>query len=955
MNKLANPASGTSAGLVDQQFRPRRLIALFAAVLLIVGSAPASAQPGSESVEAYFEDASSRMSREDYAGAMIQLRNALQIDSSHAPSMLALGRALLETGEPGEAALVLNDALLLGVNPINAVPLLIDAYIASGSHEELLRTLRADRTPGALRAEVYAGRAQAYLASGRTNEAGAMLSAAAKLDSQNYRRRLAEVTYHLQRGDLDAAADTSRALIQHSPYDTRSWSAHGSVLHARGNWADAASAYETALREEKDNSDTRVALIDLLLVTRQNERAAGHIDYMRENRPTEPRAAYYSALLAARMGDREKEREELATASALFAALKQERLRTNPQLLMLAALSNHASGSHELAAAYIESYLAVRPGDVGAMRLKASNSLALNDVSDAIRTLLPLHQRAPQDSATTSLLAAAYSQEGDHKRAAALLASMGGASGGAPLEEQLAFTQLNSGDYAAGIESLERLRERNPGQPALELQLAVAYLRGRRPDEALALLDALPAEALAPPLSGNLRALALLQRGDTEQAESIWRRILETQPDSLPALLNMARLKLQDNQLEEATGWLQRTLNAYPDSSRALIVAARLDLRLGKLDDALRNAERAHDLDPHSDDAAWQYIRALLASNAGQEARAVSAKFAATHPKSFPAAAIHGRTLQLLQAPDEAQLVYKQMARRAEASAEDLYRIALLQRSAGDAASAELSLGFALERNTGFRAARLELAAVQRELEKYAEAERSALQQASRTPEDAIAWLNVGEARLAQGQFTTAADSFRQAREAGEGVWSAVGIYRALDAAGQPKAAEAALRDALAPASNDPRLLAALSDLLLAQERWREADEILSQLLDGIPNSAAHLNNRAVARQQLGELGAAEADARAALDLNGSYGAAYDTLGWVLVESGRPEEALPLLREAAARLGNDHAVRFHLARALWDLERREEAAQELQQSLAGNVAFPGRETAEELLAQLQHQ
>ncbi len=57
-----------------------------------------------------------RYEKKDLDGAIIQLKNALQIDDSMLPVQMLLGKALLQNGEVAAAEVALLEALRLGVN-----------------------------------------------------------------------------------------------------------------------------------------------------------------------------------------------------------------------------------------------------------------------------------------------------------------------------------------------------------------------------------------------------------------------------------------------------------------------------------------------------------------------------------------------------------------------------------------------------------------------------------------------------------------------------------------------------------------------------------------------------------------------------------------------------------------------------------------------------------------------
>ncbi|GAB5415443.1 MAG: hypothetical protein Cons2KO_30460 [Congregibacter sp.] len=942
-----------------RKLQNRRHFALFTALMLsmlsVLWDAESVAQSSFETADGYYENANFLITEGDRAGAVIQLRNALRIEPNHAPSMLSLGEVLLADGEPAEAVLALNDALLLGADPFQVVPTLVDAYLSASLFSELLRDLEPSNAPKSLRGEVFAAHAQALLAQGRTAAAGREIARAKSEDPSLYRLGLAEVSYLLQRRERVAALSVARGLTLQRPKDTRSWNAYASALHALGRLAEAISAYKSAILHDERNVDARIALIDLLMETQQTTAAKPNIEFLRKLYPTEPRAVFYSSLLAARLGDTEKEQQELTLATSLFAALDERQLRGSPQHLMLAALSSYGSGANERTAFYIDAYLELRPEDEGALRLKASNLLSLGDASTAIRTLLPVYQRNPNDVRAAALLAAAYGLEGDHKRAAELLGSLRDVRpDDDELERQLALTRLDAGDLIQGTATLERLYEQNPDSVGIALQLVLAYLRQDQPNQALELIWSLPDNLAAVPAVRNTEALALSRIGETEQAKSIWQQMLSHQGNSVGVQMNLASLYASEGKIDSALSLLADAKEKNPDAQEPLVLEAKLLLRRGSVSEALRSAEKALSIDQDDDAAAWQLIRSLLELDRGDEALEIARRFSAGHADSLPAAAILGRTYQALGQTAQASLVYTQMARQPDLSANDLHRIALLQRTAGALESADLSLSYSLQRNPGHRQAGLERTSLLLELGNLDDAVEQGRALLSLYPDETAAWLYLGDAFLRKGAYKEADHAFQEASRLGAVAWGNIGQYRTAMTAGNVTGAEAALRKGIEKTSGDVHVRAAMTDFLIAQERWSEANDELTTLLDELPYSPSHLNNRAFVRQRMGQLELAEQDARRALKVAPNYASANDTLGWILFELEKSDEALPFLREARARMGSSATVRYHLAAVLASLGRNREAINELIYTLEGDTAFPERPEAEALQVRLNH-
>jgi predicted Zn-dependent protease len=76
-----------------------------------------------------------------------------------------------------------------------------------------------------------------------------------------------------------------------------------------------------------------------------------------------------------------------------------------------------------------------------------------------------------------------------------------------------------------------------------------------------------------------------------------------------------------------------------------------------------------------------------------------------------------------------------------------------------------------------------------------------------------------------------------------------------------------------------------------------------------------------------------------------------DTLGFVLLKNGKPEEALKALEQAEAALPNNPAVQYHLALAHKMLNQTAAASEHVQKALSFGD-FPERSEATVMLSQM---
>jgi tetratricopeptide (TPR) repeat protein len=175
----------------------------------------------------------------------------------------------------------------------------------------------------------------------------------------------------------------------------------------------------------------------------------------------------------------------------------------------------------------------------------------------------------------------------------------------------------------------------------------------------------------------------------------------------------------------------------------------------------------------------------------------------------------------------------------------------------------------------------------------------------------------VGDALGTRADFRGAAEQYRRAANLSFTEPVAMRLVEALERSGQPAAAAQVLDLFLRqnPRNVSARLIAANAHMRAGN--WAAAAEAYEALRQRLGDrDAAMLNNLAWAYGEQGEYDRAIPLARRAWALDRSSPATADTLGWLLVKSGRGRaEGLLLLEQAARGAPGDEAIREHLARA----------------------------------------
>ena len=926
-----------------------RLRAAAFALLAVLG-APALAGDPSKAA-AFYEDGQARFERGDRAGAVVQLKNALQQDPKMLSAHVLLGRALLEEAEFPAAEAAFDQALKLGVSPVEIAAPRARLLMALGRAKQLLREISPAGLFGEDLVEVLTLRAKAQALEGNDAEAMTGFQAAIDTDPASVRPYIDLVPFLIQRGQLKAADERVARMFDFAGDDARSWNLRASLFHVRGRLREALADYDKALSIDPGHVDARVARASLLVDLKQDDLALKDLDYLAEHAKREPRSAYLRALVAGRRGDQVSAQAALTEVAGLVDSLPAEYANANEQLLMLGALSHHGLNEREKATEYLDTLLRRYPRNIGARKLLTAIYLDESDNARALSTIDPVLKDAPNDPQANLLAGRAhlgykrYKQANDHLQRAVKYLDKGPEALFA-----LGLSQLGLGETREGIANLEKAAETDPRDLGIGITLASMYMQRGMTDKALA-----RAEALSAALPGSLPVLNLLgsvraARGDLDGARTAFESALKRNPEFSPAILNLARVEHQAGQSEAAVARLQALLAKHPDDARAMYEMGVIAQREGRLDEAIEWLRKASTKQP--DQAQPALALAEVQSRAGQTAAALNTakEVGLRHPDDLSVQSVLGQAYLAAGDPKSARQVFKNMTRNAEFDPEAQIRIGRLLLGAGFPEDAEYNVQKAMTARKDYAPAyamSIDLALLRGKLGDAREALAQLREVAPAYP-DLLRYE--GTVALAGGDNQTALQRFARLYREQPDARSALNLAAVQQRSGNAKAAEATLRKEQARAPSRI-VLDALARLMEATGQWPAAGDIYRRLNADGAGDAVMLRRHALVQLKLGDPGAlATADKARALAPNDPN--TIDTVGWIRLQSGDVEGALALLRDARLRAPANPSIRYHLASALVKSGRTGEAKAELTAALQAQADFPEAGEARSLKATL---
>lgn len=186
------------------------LLAALLACLTLSPSVLAIARPSANDA---YEQANQSHAKDQAVEAIIQLKNALQADPKHLPSLILSGRIYLEQALGLAAEDSLRTALAAGGDQNLVLPMLGEALLQQGKSARLLGELSADGLSAVGQARIHTLRAQAFMLNHEMRDARRELDAAAAAPG-NFETRLVDVTWQMNNGQGERGMQQLAVLLK---------------------------------------------------------------------------------------------------------------------------------------------------------------------------------------------------------------------------------------------------------------------------------------------------------------------------------------------------------------------------------------------------------------------------------------------------------------------------------------------------------------------------------------------------------------------------------------------------------------------------------------------------------------------------------------------------------------------------------------------------------------------
>jgi len=878
-----------------------------------------------EKPEALVSSAKEMLKKNDRAGAVIQLRNALQKNSDLAEARFLLGTSLLETGDLPGAEKELRKAAELGYSADEVSPVLARLLVRRGEFKKAIDEFgsvaaRAAVTAPAAKAELQTTLAQAHLNLGDPGAARNALAVALAAKADYAPALVLDARLKATSGDVPGALALVESTLAKSPTLTEGWQLKGELLLSQKQIEPALAAFRSALEIKPDQVLPHYMIVMVLLQNGKNEEARKQLEAMQKVLPRNPQTYYLQALTAFQDKNYAGAREAI-----------QQHLKVAPSSalgLLLGAQIDYQLGSYVQAESALQLLLREIPKHEYARRLLVQSYLREGKPDKALEAIKPLLD-ITQDSDTLSLAGEVYVQNGNAAEAAQYFEKAAALDPKNPRKRTaVALSHLQKGEQR-GVSELEAVAAEDTGIRA-DLALLAMNVRQKKFDAALAAVASIEKKQPDKPLPHDLRGSVLLAKQDAAGARKSFERALAIDPTYFAAAANLARLDLIEKKPDDAMKRFDAVLAKDPKNVQALLAVASMRAQAGgSPDEVTALIRKAVTANPAEIAPRLALVSYYIRVNDPKKAAAAAQEALAALPDRPEILDAAGQAYKVAGDSSQAITIYNKLVQLRPDSVLPYMRLAELQIAAKDNTAAMENLRKALAIKPDLIEAQRAIIALDASSGRTNEALAAARDIQKRRPKESVGYILEGNIHVSKKAWTEAAAAYRAGLSQAGTTDLAIYLYSVLLAAGKGPEADSFSATWLKEHPKDRGFRLNLAQNALGKKDYAAAARQYKTLIELEPGDALALNNLAWVSGELKDPKALEYAERADKLAPGSP-QILDTLGTLQVEKGDTAQGVDSLRKAVALAPDESAIRFNLARALVKAGQKDAAKKELE-------------------------
>jgi tetratricopeptide (TPR) repeat protein len=562
---------------------------------------------------------------------------------------------------------------------------------------------------------------------------------------------------------------------------------------------------------------------------------------------------------------------------------------------------------------------------------------------------------------------------------------------GAELTYHLGSASLaaRTGDFPYAQSELQEALKIAPRSAHAHLSMAKLY--SLRQDWSKAGEEFRIAAELSPPRSTARLSYAEFERqtGKGDEAVLILKEIIRQAPDYLPASSLLAEIALSQGKSDEALSAVENVLAREPTDRDAQVLRARAWTAIGETNKATQSLEHLAGI--FSDNPSINYYLAEAYGAAGNIDAAVTAldralaaqpgyteaillrgqlelrrgnaalviptmsKLLKAHPGLVSASVLLAEAYRASGRLDDAATTIRQQIRTTGPTADAYLRLGMVLRGQLKMDEARAAFELASELSPRDPKPTEQLVDLNVAQKNFDAAMQIVSRQFGQEPKSSEAYFLEGKVYAAEGRWDQAEISLRTGLDLEPSnsaafdllIFTYVSTHKFDQAIGE-------LERFLSKDPNNVRALNSLGRTYTLAGKYAKARDIYERLVSINPTSAEAMNNLAyLYSEYLDQVDKAYEIAQKAKALQPSDPLIADTLGWTLYKRGAYAEALPLLQQSAAKLGDNREVQVHFGMASYMMLHTEDALKAFKKAFNGDTDARSQPEARRRMALLE--
>ncbi len=907
-----------------------------------------------DNADAYYEDALGKYRTKDFNAAIIQLKNALQLNEEHLPAKILLGESLLGSGEAQAAEAQLLRARKEGADEnLVAIPI-ANSLLSQSKYVDLENYIARARRSAKIDSKLQVILGIAYTQQQEFTRASEAFNKARQLDPGNPEPLLAQGSIALNNDELEKVEELVQLVENISPGNTDLLLLKGD-LHTRKNRHEhALRTYNEILQINPESVTAILRRARILLNRGEYEKIIADLKPLWEDELYDPEAIYLYSIALARSGNTEFATRVLEEASQKIDYFGANIVDKHPTLALLSATIAYHRGDKLKALEAAKQLIEKLPSHGPTRMLLARIYMDLGQHADVLDALEPVKHRNQGNFEFMSLYGRAQLELNQYSNAIQSLQTAAALnSNPASLLREISLARLAAGKTEEAIRDLEKAYMAGTYDTPSAVLLASITLSSGNLNKAREIARTLLIRDSENPVVHNLAGTIEASTGDIEQAKQYFQDAIVADNNYIPAIMNLVKFDLREQRLTSAEMRLQHVLEVDQDSREGMAGMAKLSEMKGDMYAASEWLEKLWLRHPEAKSEIFQLVRIYQSTERGDQALRTIEKLQQNYPRDFEVLMnLLDTQLSLGKRNEAVDTLNRRLRYTVDFNVAQLTELAKVQVSMEDLQGAHGTLTRCLVLEPGFEQAKIELVKLETRLRNYDRALQLAEEIIATNPDSALGYSLKGDVLVFANREDEALEIFQSTLKKWPSTSLHLKIIKQNISSNSSIEVLAPLREWVSDREDDMEARFGLAVAYIDIGAFEEAIKLHLSLLDKLPGDASIHNNLAWLYQNKSDRRALK-HAERAFQIAPNDPDILDTYGWVLAETGELDSGLSFIRKALSRASTSPAARYHLALVLSKLGRENEARDTLRELLAENRRFRESQDAIALLERLE--